>query len=70
MKRLFDIVVAAIGVVVFAPLLLLIFVLQKACSKGPALFKQERIGKDRYDIGEDGCAGPEVAVDDRTFGYG
>lgn len=45
MKRLFDIVVAAIGVVVFAPLLLLIFVLQKACSKGPALFKQERIGK-------------------------
>ena len=45
MKRLFDIVVAAIGVVVFAPLLLLIFVLQKACSRGSALFKQERIGK-------------------------
>ena len=44
MKRLFDIVVALLGMIVTSPLLLLIFVMQKLSSSGPALFKQERIG--------------------------
>ena len=45
MKRIFDIVVAGLALIVLAPLLLLIALLIKLDSRGPILFKQERIGK-------------------------
>ena len=45
MKRAFDIIVAAIGLVVLVPLLALVALLIKIDSHGPILFKQERIGK-------------------------
>jgi lipopolysaccharide/colanic/teichoic acid biosynthesis glycosyltransferase len=45
MKRLFDIVVAGLALIVLAPLLLLVALLIKLDSRGPILFKQERIGK-------------------------
>jgi lipopolysaccharide/colanic/teichoic acid biosynthesis glycosyltransferase len=45
MKRIFDIVVSAAGLIILSPLLLLISVLIKLDSRGPILFKQERIGK-------------------------
>jgi lipopolysaccharide/colanic/teichoic acid biosynthesis glycosyltransferase len=45
MKRAFDIIVAAIGLVVLFPLLALIGLLIKLDSHGPILFKQERVGK-------------------------
>jgi lipopolysaccharide/colanic/teichoic acid biosynthesis glycosyltransferase len=45
MKRTFDILVAAIGLVLFAPLFLLIAILIKLDSKGPSFFRQERIGR-------------------------
>jgi lipopolysaccharide/colanic/teichoic acid biosynthesis glycosyltransferase len=45
MKRIFDIVLAALGLLVLSPLLLLVAVLIKLDSQGPVLFKQERIGK-------------------------
>jgi lipopolysaccharide/colanic/teichoic acid biosynthesis glycosyltransferase len=45
MKRMFDIVVAGLSLIVLAPLLLLIALLIKLDSRGPILFKQERIGK-------------------------
>ncbi len=45
-KRAFDIVVAALGLLFFAPLLLLTAVLIKADSAGPVIFKQRRIGFD------------------------
>ena len=45
MKRAFDIVVAAAGLIALAPLLVLIALLIKLDSRGPILFKQERIGK-------------------------
>ena len=45
MKRAFDIIVAAIGLVVLIPLLAFIALLIKLDSHGPILFKQERIGK-------------------------
>ena len=45
MKRTFDILVAAIGLVLFAPLFLLIAILIKLDSKGPVFFRQVRIGR-------------------------
>ena len=45
MKRTFDILVAAIGLVLFAPLFLLIAILIKVDSKGPVFFRQLRIGR-------------------------
>ena len=45
MKRMFDIVVAGLALIMLAPLLLLIALLIKLDSRGPSLFKQERIGK-------------------------
>jgi lipopolysaccharide/colanic/teichoic acid biosynthesis glycosyltransferase len=45
-KRSFDIGVAAIGLIVLLPLMLLVAVLIKCDSQGPVFFKQKRIGKD------------------------
>ncbi len=44
-KRLLDIFFSLIFLIILSPLLLLIVVLVKIDSKGPAIFKQERIGK-------------------------
>ena len=44
-KRFFDIFFSFLLLVVLSPLLLLIIVLVKTTSKGPAIFKQERLGK-------------------------
>lgn len=43
-KRGFDIVVAVLALPVFLPVLVLLFVLVRLDSPGPALFRQERIG--------------------------
>jgi exopolysaccharide biosynthesis polyprenyl glycosylphosphotransferase len=45
-KRLFDIVVSLILLLLFSPLLLLAALAIKAGSKGPVFFKQERLGLD------------------------
>ena len=44
-KRLFDIVCAAVGLVLLSPLLLLAAVWVKLDSPGPALFRQTRVGR-------------------------
>jgi lipopolysaccharide/colanic/teichoic acid biosynthesis glycosyltransferase len=44
-RRLFDLGIAVIGLVVFSPLLALIAVLIKLESPGPVFFKQRRVGK-------------------------
>lgn len=44
-KRILDVVLSAIALVVLAPLLLIISILVKFTSTGPVLFLQERIGK-------------------------
>ncbi|MDZ7266542.1 MAG: undecaprenyl-phosphate glucose phosphotransferase [candidate division KSB1 bacterium] len=46
-KRLFDAVFAALALIVFAPLMLVIAIAIKLTSPGPVLFKQERIGINR-----------------------
>ena len=43
-KRGFDILGAAIGIVILFPVFLLIFIIQKLTTNGPVLFRQERIG--------------------------
>lgn len=44
LKRLSDLVVSLIGLIVLSPLLALIAVVQKLTSRGPVLFVQERCG--------------------------
>lgn len=44
-KRGFDIGLSFIGLVVFSPLMLLMFILIKITMPGPAFFIQERVGK-------------------------
>src|SRR3989337_514329 len=43
-KRLMDLLISSISLVLFAPLLLIIAVIIRIDSPGPAFFKQERIG--------------------------
>jgi lipopolysaccharide/colanic/teichoic acid biosynthesis glycosyltransferase len=45
-KRLFDLIAAAVGLLVLSPVMLVAALLIKLDSRGPVFFKQERIGKD------------------------
>jgi exopolysaccharide biosynthesis polyprenyl glycosylphosphotransferase len=45
LKRLMDICIASMALLVLAPLLLVLSIIVKADSAGPVLFRQERIGK-------------------------
>ena len=51
-KRWIDFIFALIGLIILSPLFLLIIIAIKLDSKGPVLFKQKRIGKDKalYEI--------------------
>lgn len=49
-KRLTDILVATIALLITSPLLLLISIIIKVTSKGPVLFKQRRYGLDGREI--------------------
>lgn len=44
-KRLMDVVVSAVALLLLAPLFLLVALVVKLSSKGPILFKQERLGQ-------------------------
>jgi len=46
LKRLFDVVVAAVGLVVFSPLFVLLAIWIRLDSSGPVLYRGERVGKD------------------------
>lgn len=46
-KRFYDTVLAFIGLIVLSPLFLVLMILIKLDSKGPILFKQKRIGRDK-----------------------
>lgn len=46
-KRLIDLVLSLIAILVFSPIFILISILIKLDSKGSVLFKQERIGKNK-----------------------
>ena len=44
-KRLFDLLLSSLGLLVLAPLLLLIALCVKLDSPGPVMFRQERVGR-------------------------
>ena len=44
LKRLFDIILSLLGLIILSPLLFIVAILVKLTSNGPILFKQERIG--------------------------
>lgn len=46
MKRLFDIIFSALGLIALSPLFLVVALLIKLDDHGPVFFRQERIGKD------------------------
>lgn len=45
-KRLFDIIVAGVGLLMLSPLMLLTALIVKLTSPGPVIFQQSRVGKD------------------------
>lgn len=46
-KRIIDICLAFIGLILLSPVFLMIIIAIKLDSKGPILFKQKRVGKDK-----------------------
>ena len=44
MKRAFDVIVASVSMLLLSPLYILLFILVWSTSKGPAIYRQERIG--------------------------
>ena len=47
LKRVIEIVISGLAIVVLSPVLLLIAIAIKLDSKGPVLFKQKRVGKNK-----------------------
>jgi len=47
LKRLLDITVSVMGILIFSPFFLIIMILIKLDSKGPVFFKQTRVGKNK-----------------------
>ncbi|WP_133406252.1 sugar transferase [Parashewanella tropica] len=50
-KRSFDLFFSLLGIIVLSPILLLIYIIIKINSKGPAIFVQKRVGLKGVDIG-------------------
>lgn len=46
-KRLFDLFASIIGLIVFSPILLILVIAIKLDSRGPILFRQKRVGKNK-----------------------
>lgn len=44
-KRIFDIALSAIGILILVPLFIIIAILIKLDSRGPVFFRQERVGR-------------------------
>lgn len=44
-KRLFDLICGIVGFTVFFPFMVIVYIAIKVSDRGPAIFKQERIGK-------------------------
>ncbi len=70
-KRLFDVVGAAVALLVLAPLLLLAALAVKLDAPGPVFFRQTRVGRHgvpfrihKFRTMRDGAAGPEITVGD------
>ena len=47
LKRVLDVIISGSAIIILSPILLLIAIMIKVDSKGPVLFKQKRVGKDK-----------------------
>lgn len=45
-KRMIDLILSLVGIILLSPILLVLSIIIKCTSKGPILFKQKRVGKD------------------------
>jgi len=79
LPRLFDVAVSCLGLLVLAPIVLLIAVAVKLASRGPVLFRQVRVGRGgptfellKFRSMRVGESGPEItaAGDSRVTGIG
>lgn len=81
LKRAGDITLSLIGLICLSPIFLIIYIIQKLSSEGPAIFSQERIGyggkpfniyKFRTMVVEAEANGPELAAkgDNRLTKFG
>ena len=68
-KRMFDLVVAGLGLLLISPLFLLIALAVKLDSPGPVFFRQERVGRGgrpfrihKFRTMRDGAAGAQITV--------
>jgi lipopolysaccharide/colanic/teichoic acid biosynthesis glycosyltransferase len=68
-KRVFDLVVAGLGLLLISPLFLLIALAVKLDSPGPVFFRQERVGRGgrpfrihKFRTMRDGAAGAQITV--------
>ncbi|MGV8980343.1 sugar transferase [Clostridium sp.] len=50
LKRLMDIILSMLGIIILSPIYLIIIISIKLDSKGPSIFKQVRVGKDGKDF--------------------
>ena len=46
-KRIFDLVISTLLIIIFSPIMLIIALIIKLTSKGPILFRQERVGLEK-----------------------
>lgn len=46
-KRLFDVVISGLALLILSPLMLIVALFVWCQSKGPAIFRQERVGKNQ-----------------------
>ncbi|MBP3414829.1 MAG: sugar transferase [Clostridia bacterium] len=44
-KRFFDIILSVLGLIILSPVMIVVAILIKVTSKGPVLFKQQRVGR-------------------------
>lgn len=49
-KRVFDILLSLVGIIILSPIYLVIFLAIKIDSKGPAVYKQVRVGKNEKEF--------------------
>ncbi|HYF79059.1 MAG TPA: sugar transferase [Symbiobacteriaceae bacterium] len=74
MKRLFDVVSSALGLVLLSPFLLVIAILVRLESPGPVIFRQTRVGRDNrpftiYKFRSMRVGTPNLATDQLTEPY-
>ena len=50
LKRIIDFTIALIGLIILSPIILILILCIKVDSKGPVLFKQRRIGKEKREF--------------------